>query len=80
MAIYKLKNGLHCAVLMRAVSKCKGKVLLITARGDILDLTSELSRFVFVSAFGNANLTFDAELELSEQSDYRYVAECVMPS
>ena len=56
MAIYKLKNGLHCAVLMRAVSKCKGKVLLITARGDILDLTSELSRFVFVSAFGNAIL------------------------
>ena len=79
MATCKLKNGLHCAVLMRAVRKCTGKVLLKTARGDILDLTSELSRFVFVSAFGNTNLTFDAELELSEPSDHKYVVECVTP-
>lgn len=76
--IYRLKTGVECARLMRAVDRCRGKVLLKTARGDTLNLKSELSQFVFLSAFGNTNLTFEAVLALSEPSDYKYVAECVV--
>ena len=78
MSEYKLKTGLECAQFMRAVDRCRGKVLLKTARGDTLDLKSDLSRFVFVSAFVNTNLMLNATLELTEPQDYAALAECVI--
>lgn len=75
--VYKLKIGLECAQFMRAVDRCRGLVLLKTARGDTLNLKSDLSRFVFVSAFGNTNLMLDATLELTDPGDYACLANCV---
>ena len=78
MCKYKLKIGVECIQLMRAVDRCHGNVLLKTARGDTLNLKSDLSRFVFVSAFGDTNLMMDATLELEEPNDYAALAECVI--
>ncbi len=78
MEIYRLKTGLPCRKLMHAVSQCRGQVLLRTARGDTLDLTSELSRFVFVSAFGNTNLVLNATVALTEPEDYASLASCLI--
>ena len=79
MKTYTVKTGIECSVLMRAVDQCQGNVRLKTSRGDVIDLKSELSRFAFVSAFGNANLMFAATLELTDLCDYTHIAKCVIP-
>ena len=78
MRTCKIITGIECTALMDAVDQCKGNVLLKTARGDVLDLKSEISRFVFLSAFGNVNLMFEATLVLSDDTDYACVAKCVV--
>ncbi len=74
MITFTLKEGISCASFMRAVNQCQGKVLLRTRNGDSLNLKSELSRLVFLTAFAHSNLELEATVELADARDYHYFA------
>lgn len=44
-----LKSNINFADFLNACSKCKGEVLFTTPEGDVLNLKSELSRYVFAA-------------------------------
>lgn len=55
---------------LEQVSNCSGTVLLQTPQGDILNLRSELCRFIFACAATNKTLLSGAEIQCACQEDY----------
>ena len=65
-----LKYPLNTVDFFRAIDCCQGEVLLQTREKDILNLRSQLCRFIFAVAFSDGTFFEDARVECSVSSDY----------
>lgn len=47
---FTLKPGIQIASFLRAVDTCEGEVILESKAGDVLDLKSQLSKYLLLAA------------------------------
>lgn len=59
---------------LEQIPNCNGTVLLQTPQGDILNLRSELCRFIFACAATNKTLLSGAVIQCDCQEDYVLLA------
>ncbi len=65
-----LKQAINSVAFFKAIDCCQGEVLLHTKEKDVLNLRSQLCRFVFAVALSEGSLFADARVECSDPSDY----------
>ena len=65
-----LKHPINTVDFFKAIDRCSGEVLLRTREKDILNLRSQLCRFVFAVALTDRNFFDKAVVECSVPSDY----------
>ncbi len=74
-----LKYPLNTVDFFKAIDCCQGEVLLHTKEKDILNLRSQLCRFIFAVAFSDGAFFEDARVECSVTSDYVLLQDYLMP-
>lgn len=57
-----IKKNASIVEFLRAVNTCGADVLFATQEGDILNLKSQLSRFVFATVASNEDMLYSAEI------------------
>lgn len=67
----KLQTSADLIEFLNAVSHCQGEVLFTTTDGDRLNLKSELSRYVFLTAASDSEILSDGEVLCKADSDAR---------
>lgn len=65
-----LKHPLNTVDFFQAIDSCRGEVLLHTKEKDVLNLRSQLCRFIFAVTLSGHHFLADARLECSDSSDY----------
>lgn len=65
-----IRKNIKLVEFLRAVNSCSGDVLFSTKDGDILNLKSELSRYVFAAIAPNTELIYSAEIICKAKDDY----------
>ena len=70
-----LKQPLGTVDFFKAIDSCSGEVLLRTKERDILNLRSQLCRFVFAVAVSEKSFFEGAEVECSDPSDYEILRD-----
>lgn len=70
-----LKRGIKIIDFLKEVQGCKDEVLFTTDDGDILNLNSVLSRYIFVTMTEKPELLFNAEIVCSKKEDQERLAE-----
>ena len=65
-----LKYPLNTVDFFRAIDSCQGEVLLYTKEKDILNLRSQLCRFIFAVALSEQSFFAGTRVECSDTSDY----------
>ena len=68
--MYQLKAAVSHADFLKRVKDCRGEVLFETADGDVLNLKSQLSQFVFAASFLKPEIVQQAQVRCEETSDY----------
>ncbi len=48
--VYQLNPDIHIASFLRAVDSCEGEVTLESRAGDVLDLKSQLSKYLLLAS------------------------------
>ncbi|MBO6154572.1 MAG: hypothetical protein J6O60_03995 [Lachnospiraceae bacterium] len=71
----KLKKDADIAKFLIAIKDCKGDVFYESSEGDILNLASTLSQYVFCSITGQTDLLENGTIRCAESSDYDTLAE-----
>lgn len=71
----KLKGKIDVNSLLETARTCKGDVFLHTAKGDILNLRSLLSRYTMISIMGNYQFLEGAQVVCVQEEDYQRLAE-----
>ena len=69
MHTMRLKENIDLAQFLMAVSTCKGEVSFTTAEGDVLNLKSALSRYVFVVAMRHPELLENGQVVCETAED-----------
>lgn len=64
-----LKSDIDLTEFLIAVSSCNGDVLFTTPDGDLLNLKSTLSRYVFVTAAMHPEMLSDGSIICKKQED-----------
>ena len=67
----KLKEGIHYAEFLKACASCDGEVLFTTREGDVLNLKSQLSRYVFAALTPDADFIRSGEVAAKDEDDLR---------
>lgn len=70
-----LKQPLGTVDFFKAIDRCGGEVLLRTKERDLLNLRSQLCRFVFAVAVSEKSFFEGAEVECSDPSDYEILRD-----
>lgn len=70
-----LKQPFNAVDLFKTIDCCSGEVLLRTKEGDILNLRSQLCRFIFAVAASEKSFFEGAEVECSAPSDYEILRD-----
>lgn len=65
-----LKQPVNAVAFFEAIDGCRGEVLLHTKEKDVLNLRSQLCRFIFAVALSGQTFFSDARVECSEETDY----------
>ena len=65
----KLKGGVDAIDILRAAQKCRGEVIFRTGEGDILNLKSTLSSYVFSVALGTPEIAEKGFIECTGEED-----------
>lgn len=65
-----LKHSLNTVDFFKAIDRCQGEVLLHTKEKDILNLRSQLCRFIFAVVCSDASFFENARIECSNSFDY----------
>lgn len=68
--MYTLKEGINHALFLQTVKDCAGEVLFKTQEGDVLNLKSTLSQFVFAASLLNPMIADGAEVYCANPDDY----------
>lgn len=66
----KLKNSIDYTEFLQQVRRCQGEVYYETAGGDMLNLKSVLSEYLFISAAMTSDLLCGGRVICSISSDY----------
>lgn len=74
----KMKPDIPFQDFLNKVQCCSGEVVFSTADGDLLNLKSTLSQFVFAVAVSKPELTADGKVICTCQEDYNLLAEYLM--
>lgn len=69
-----IKRNTNLIDFLRAANRCQEDVLFLTQDGDVLNLKSELSRYVFASLAPNAELLSSACITCKNETDYKLLA------
>ena len=69
MHTMRLKENIDLAQFLMAVSTCKGEVSFTTAEGDVLNLKSALSRYIFVVAMRHPELLENGQVVCETAED-----------
>lgn len=69
-----LKHPIHPVSLFEAIDRCTGDVLLHTREHDILNLRSQLCRFILAVALSEGSFFDHARVECTHESDYEILA------
>ena len=65
-----IKRSANLLDFLKAINICEADVLFCTKEGDVLNLRSELSRYVFAAIAPNAELVYSAEIICKNEQDY----------
>ncbi len=76
--MYRLKEEISHPVFLQKVKSCRGSVTFASAEGDMLNLKSALSQFMFAACFTRPELVRDAEIRLTEQTDYETLKDFLL--
>ena len=68
-----LKDGIDYGEFLRSVVKCQGEVLFSTPEGDVLNLKSELSKYVFAVITQNPDLMHRAQIKCNCDADFSFL-------
>ena len=71
-----LKQGIRPRDFIGMVKKCKGEVFLKSDQGDVLNLKSTLSQYVFATMEDEADLK-EYRIECTIPEDYQVLEECL---
>lgn len=65
----KLNSNINIPAFLQAVQSCKGEVCFVTEEGDILNLKSVLSQFVFTAVIAGKLQSFDGVITVQDSQD-----------
>ncbi len=71
----KLKKDIEGYALIMAAKKCTGDVIFQSAEGDILNLKSVLSQYLFVTAAIQADFLSAGRVECTNAADYERLSD-----
>ncbi|MCI6465663.1 MAG: hypothetical protein MSA90_09375 [Faecalicatena sp.] len=69
----QLREGINIRDFFKSVRQCRGEVLLKTQEGDILNLKSALSQFVFAVILENREKLKGIEVTLENEEDKEFI-------
>lgn len=75
-----IRQSANLIEFLRIVNTCIGDVLFSTKDGDILNLKSELSRYVFAALTPNKELLYSALITCKDDRDYARLEEYLTTS
>ena len=68
-----LKSDIDVIEFLNTASDCRGDVWFYTAAGDEINLKSELSKYVFLTAAAQPGVLETAEVKVSADADLEYL-------
>lgn len=73
----KLKSDVKLSDFIQAARLCQGEVYYKTEEGDILNLKSQLSQYIFLAALasGKSPLLPTGDIVCELEADYQFLAE-----
>ena len=73
----RLKENCNFPAFLQAVDRCTGKVSFETPEGDVLNLKSQLSKFIFLAAVSSPNIhaLSKGEILCTDVTDYTLLAD-----
>ena len=69
-----LKTDVDILSFIRALKQCTGDVLFCTKEGDVLNLKSQLSQYIFASLTLRRDILTSASIVLKEEADQNTLA------
>ncbi|MGL6201216.1 MAG: hypothetical protein ACRC3H_20025 [Lachnospiraceae bacterium] len=72
-----LKKDINIITFLQAIKKCKHDVYFVTAEGDRLNLSSQLSEYVFLAASVKPELIVNGIIELNDTADYCHISKYI---
>ncbi len=73
----RLKKDADLAKFLIAVKGCKADVFFDSSEGDILNLASTLTQYVFCSMAGNEELLANGSIRCTDEADYALLSDYV---
>ena len=71
----RLKKEIDLLDFLKHLKNCKGDVRLRTTEGDLLNLKSTLSQYIFVSIGTSHNSLLEGSIECTNDSDRVYLRD-----
>lgn len=73
--MYTLKQEVNFHDFFKQIQQCSADVYYVTAQNDYLNLKSELSRYLFVSAAASKGILSDGQIRCKDPQDYEKLKE-----
>lgn len=71
----KLQQNIASADFLEKVRCCEGEVLFQSDEGDILNLKSQLSQYIFITIVHRKDFSMKGSVECKNKEDYKILAE-----
>lgn len=73
-----IKRDVDCLDFLTQVKACRGEVLFKSAEGDVLNLKSVLSQYVFAAVMERREFISRGEVVCEDESDYAVLSDFLM--
>lgn len=70
-----LKENINCVAFLGKVKECAGEVRFETAEGDVLNLKSTLSQYLFATMTDSHKFLSHGSVVCDEESDYQLLGQ-----
>lgn len=71
----KLKPDINIPDFFKAIKACQGNIYFKTDEGDILNLNSALSQWIFITVMDSKDFLLKGNIECTEPDDRKILAE-----
>ena len=77
----RLKENAKLVEFLQCTKQCAGEVYFKSAEGDILNLKSQLSQYIFLAALVSENIRYlpEGEIECQYEADYALLSPYLIP-